>query len=216
MTTPTLHGLESSHFTRVARMAAHELEVPLELVVVRDLRSLDAGDYAGNPALKVPTLVLEGVPIFGTENIVRRLVGLAGERGRGRLVLFEDVTEPVALNAQELVWHAMGAQVQLILARALGRLPAENAMVAKTCASLEGSLDILEARLEDVLEALPPSRRTSLFELALLALVEHLAFRRTASLERRPRLSAFAAEHALRDSARATPYREDLLRRPGA
>jgi len=53
MNKPTLVGRSSSHFTRVARIFCHELGVEHELRIVGDLMSADAGDYGGNPALKI-------------------------------------------------------------------------------------------------------------------------------------------------------------------
>ena len=49
-------GRQSSHFTRVTRMFAHELGVEVELVPIYDLTEADAAIYAGNPARKIPTL----------------------------------------------------------------------------------------------------------------------------------------------------------------
>ena len=63
-------------------MMAHELGVPLTLDVVTDLASTDPADYGGNPALRVPTLVVDGAPLFGTDNICRRLAELAGPEQR--------------------------------------------------------------------------------------------------------------------------------------
>ena len=53
-------GRSSSHFTRLVRLFALELGVAYEFAPVYDLSSLDARDYAGNPALKLPSA---GTPI---------------------------------------------------------------------------------------------------------------------------------------------------------
>src|SRR5690554_2468986 len=42
-----IFGRSSSHFTRVTRIFAEELDVPYSLEVVRDLLSTDANDYGG-------------------------------------------------------------------------------------------------------------------------------------------------------------------------
>ena len=82
-----LYGRSGSHFTRVAMMFAWELGVAVEGVVVRDLATLDPAAYGENPALKIPTLAVGGARLFGTENICRRLVELAGRRGDPRVIL---------------------------------------------------------------------------------------------------------------------------------
>ena len=67
-----LHGRSSSHFTRIARIFAAELELELEFVLIRDLMSADAADYGDNPALKMPTLVGDdGERWFGSIAICR-------------------------------------------------------------------------------------------------------------------------------------------------
>ena len=50
-------------------MLAHELGVPVELEVVSDLASLDPEVYGGSPALKIPTLHVDGIALSGTDNI---------------------------------------------------------------------------------------------------------------------------------------------------
>ena len=72
-----LIGRSASHFTRVAAIFAHELDVAFELVVVPDLSSLDAVAYAGHPGLKIPALAVDGEVLFGTENVCRRLAELS-------------------------------------------------------------------------------------------------------------------------------------------
>ena len=62
----TIVGRSSSHFTRTLRMLAHELDVPYSLAPLYDLGSRAVADYAGNPALKIPILVTEDGPWFGT------------------------------------------------------------------------------------------------------------------------------------------------------
>lgn len=202
-----LHGRSSSHFTRVAAIIAHELDVPCELVVVHDLRNLDPDRYGGHPGLKLPTLHVGAAVVFGTENICRRLAALAG--ATGRIVWPEQVTADVARNAQELTWHAMATQVQLIVATVLGDVPADSVLVTKGRGGLAGTLAWLDAHLALTLEALPRTRALSLLEVTLFCLVEHLAFSPTVPLLPYPRLCAFAAAFAARPSAAHTAFRFD-------
>ncbi len=202
-----LVGRSSSHFTRVAAMFANELGVRHALVVVHDLLSLDPADYGGHPALKLPMLRTEGSVVFGTENICRRLVALAG--GSARVVLPEHVEATVARNAQELTWHAMAAQVQLIVGTVFTRPPLDTPYLQKTRVGFEGALAWLEVHLDSVRAALPEPRDLSLLEVSLFCLITHLEFRPTLSLDAYPNLRGFAQKFGERPSARHTHYRSD-------
>jgi glutathione S-transferase len=205
-----LVGRSSSHFTRVVAIIAHELGVPYELVPIPTLRSLDADSYGDNPALKLPTLRLDdGALVFGTENICRRLVALAP--AGPRVVLPEHVDGAVARNAQEMAWHAMAAQVQLVLGASIGGLAAGNPWFDKLTAGFHGAFGWLDAHLDAALAELPAPRTTSVLEVTLFCVLDHLAFRPTISPEPYPRLRAFLADFAARPSAQRTPYRFDQV-----
>lgn len=210
MTAPQLRltGRSGSHFTRVARMVAHELAVPLAFDVLGDLMSLDRADYGGHPALKIPTLHVNGSLLFGTDNICRRLAELAGRADDPRVVLSHRLGSDLLNSAQELIWHAMAAQVQLVLGRHVADLLAQNAYFAKARIGMQGALDWLEAHLEQVLAALPP-RDVCVLEITLFCLVEHLVFRPTLALDSYPKLTGFAARFGARESARCTAFRID-------
>jgi glutathione S-transferase len=81
--------------------------------------------------LKIPTLHVGDDLLFGTDNICRRLAELAGRADDPRVILSHRVTSDLVRCAQELVWHAMAAQVQLALGVGLASLDAENAFFAK-------------------------------------------------------------------------------------
>lgn len=201
-----LIGRSSSHFTRVTRIVAAEVGVELELVPIHDLRSHDPAVFGGNPALKLPSLRADGELVFGTENICRRLVARAASGTR--VVLPEHVDGAVARNAQELVWHGMAAQVQLVLGTAAG-IALDNAFLAKVAASFHGALGWLDANLAAALAELPSPRTASVLEISVFCLVEHLAFRETISVAPYAALRAFAEAFATRPSAQRTPYRFD-------
>ena len=204
-----LIGRSSSHFTRVARMAAHELAVPVVFEVVPDLLSVDPAAYGGHPSLKIPILHDGDVVSFGTEHICRRLVAIAGRTGDPRIVLAAPDDDALVANAQEIVWTAMLAQVQLVAGVQLARLPADNPYFAKAAQGLRGSLGWLDEHLAAILAALPAERAWSSLELALYCLLEHIAFRSTLSLARFAALHDFAATIATRPSARSTRYAFD-------
>ncbi|MBL8940579.1 MAG: glutathione S-transferase N-terminal domain-containing protein [Archangium sp.] len=209
MTVLRLTGRNGSHFTRVVRVVAHELKLPLELNVVTDLMSLDVKDYGGHPAFKIPTLQVEDALLFGTDNICNRLVELAGRADDPRVVRSRHLTTDLLRSAQELVWHAMSVQVQLIIGVRIAKLPAENAFFVKARLGLHGALAWLDERLDQVLAALPSPRDLSVFEVSLFCLVEHLEFRPMVPLDDFPGLRAFAKQFGERESAQLTAYRAD-------
>lgn len=204
MTELVLVGRSSSHFTRVARIFALELGVPHAFRPVFDLMALDAANYAGNPALKVPILVDDDGPLFGTENICRELARRAGRRGD--VVLRGDTADRIVANAEELAAHAMATEVTLILAKLAG-----DARLAppKIWCSLENSLRYLDDHLDRALAALAPARRVSFLEVAVFAVATHLPFRELMTVDGYPRLVEFCRRFGARDSARATAYAFD-------
>ncbi len=201
-----LIGRRASHFTRVARMVADELGVPLALDVLTNLMSEAPYDYGGHPGLKIPTLVVGDCPLFGADNICRRLAELAGRADDPRVVLGHQTRSDLVRSAQELTWHAMAAQVQLVVGVQVAKLPAENPFFAKARLGMSGSLAWLDARLDPLLAALPAPRDFSVFEVTLFCLFEHLVFRPTVPLDGFPKLRDFAAKFATRDSAQRTAF----------
>ena len=202
-------GRSSSLFTRVPLIFAHELALSFELTAIYDMTKVDPAVYAGNPALKLPTLRRAGSMVFGAENICRALVDLAA--ARLRIVWPEELRDDLSRNAQELVWHGMAAQVQLVFGTCVARLPANNIFFAKGRAGFEGALRWLDQNLAGALRSLPAPRDLSLFEVTLFCLMEHLTFRSTLPVAPYPSLVRFTQEFALRPSAQRTTYHLDTL-----
>ena len=206
MTNPdlVLVGRSSSHFTRTARLFALDLGVPHAFRPVLDMTTFDPAAYAENPALKVPILLDAQGPLFGTENICREL---ARRSGRGdRVVLRGDVGDRLVANAEELILHAMSAEVTLILTALAGQ---DRAPPPKLRRSLENALAFLDTNLEGVLAALPADRLLSFCETALFCVVTHLPWRKVMDVDGYQRLLAFCQVFGERASARATEYRFD-------
>jgi len=201
-------GRSSSHFTRVTLVFAHELGLAVELLPVFDMTVETAANYGDNPALKMPTLRTPEGLVFGAENICRTLADLAG--APRRVVWPEQLRGRVARNAQELVWHGMAAQVQLIFGVAVAGLPADNLYFKKCREGFAGALRWLDAHVPAVLESLPAPRDVSLFEVTLFCLVEHVATRGTMAMDPYPALLKFADEFRGRPSAQHTTYRFDV------
>ena len=207
MTALQIVGRRSSHFTRLTLIFAEQLAVPYEFVPIYDMAALGPEVYAGNPALKLPILRLNDSVLFGALNICRALDERA-ERP-ARVVWPEEQRSALARNAQELVWHGMAAQVQIVVGTVLGKLPADNIFFTKALAGFEGALQWLDAHMTDVISELPAPRGLSVFEASLFCLIDHLAFRETLSIAPYPTLVRFRNEFAERPSAQRTAYRFD-------
>lgn len=206
-------GRSSSVFTRLPLIFAEELQVPYELVPIHDMTALGPEVYAGNPALKLPILRVQGEALFGALNICRAIDERA-ERP-ARVVWPEELRSVLSRNAQELVWHAMAAQVQIVMGAVVGKLPADNVYFTKALSGLEGSLRWLDSHMTDVMSELPARRDISVFEASLFCLVDHLVFRQTLSVEPYAALVRFTQAFARRPSAKRTVYRFDTPPPPG-
>ncbi len=204
-----LVGRRSSLFTRMPLFHAEALGVPYGFEPVMDMLSLDARSYGGHPALKLPLLRVGDELILGAGNICRRIVTAAAQDA-ARVHWFDPHRSVVSANAQELLSHAMSAQVQLVMGVQVAGLPANHLLFAKLMAGLKGALSWLDTHLEQVRSTLPEDRLFSDFEVALFCLIEHLAFRATVPVSAWPALARFAQQFAAHPAARKTAYRYDV------
>lgn len=202
MSHPILVGRSSSHFTRIARLFAIELGVAHTFRPVFDLKSLDVGEYSGNPALKIPVYIDEKGPLFGTENICREIVRRSGKESF--VVLRGDVADRVVANAEELTLNVLTTEVTYVTLRLNEQPP-----LPKLMPSIEKSLDYLEQNLDAALAALPEHRALSFLEVALFCVLEHLPFREVLDITPWKRLDEFRLRFGERESAKATVYRFD-------
>ena len=205
MSTMQIVGRRSSLFTRMPLIFAEQLAVPFELVSIHDMTALGPEVYAGNPALKLPILRNGDRVLFGAHNICRAIAERAIKPVP--IVWPEQLRDDLSRNAQELVWHCMAAQVQLVVGTVIAKLSPENIYFAKARAGLEGSLRWLDTHLAEALQVLPAQRELSLFEVSLFCLTEHLGFRGTVAVEQYSALRKFTQEFAPRPSAQRTAFR---------
>lgn len=203
MTEVVIQGRSSSHFTRTARIFALELDVPHTFRPVLDLTSLDTATYADNPALKIPILIDAHGPLYGTENICRELARRSSKADG--CVLRGASADRLLANAEELVLHAMSAEVNIITAKLAG----DATVPPKVLRSLENSLEYLDTHLHAVLASLPTHRTLSFLEVTLFCVVTHLPFRQVLDPSPWKNLTVFAQRYAERPSAIATEYRFD-------
>lgn len=199
-------GRRSSHYTRQLRMLAHELDIDYSLRPIHDLLSDDPAVYAGNPALKLPALRCGEATVWGSLNACRWLA-LQTPDGQRRVHWPEQAISALAMNAHELLAHAMAVQVEVVFHEIVSRRP-PDATSHKRRTSLGGSLQWLDSNWRGIRAELPQGK-IAIFDLGLFCLLEHLPFRNPMDLSAMPHLLAFAAEFGARASARATPYRFD-------
>ena len=202
-----VYGRSSSHFTRIPRIFAAELQVDYEFGPIPDLMSTDPDDYGGHPALKMPTLHTDEGIWFGSLPICRELA--ACSELDLDIVWPEDLQRPVAANAQELVLTAMSGEVGLIMGKASG-VAADNSHQTKLRASLLGAMEWLELNAVRAIATLAPERDLSFLEVSLFCLIEHVEFREVLSLDPYPELRAFARHFGARSSAKATGFKFDF------
>lgn len=199
-------GRQGSHYTRMARLLAHELGVDYALRPIYDLLSENPDVFGGNPALKLPALRQDGVVVWGSQNVCRALArSLPG--GESRVFWAEDARTPLLMNAHEIVAHTMAVQVEVVFHEVVSKRPPDAAS-RKRRASLLNCLAWLDANLPAI-QAELPADRIRMFELGLFAVLEHFGFRNPVDLSAMPRLTAFMADFGQRASAQATPYRLD-------
>lgn len=201
---PRIVGRSSSHFTRVLRMFAEECGIPYDFQVVRNLLTVDAAEYGGNPGLRLPNLVTAEGVIFGSLPGCRFILSLSAEPPR---VVWPEQTPPLlAVNALELTLQAMSTEVSLIMVTTTGGDSSNYA--GKLRAALASMVNWLDQNLSEALQQLPP-RDLSYLEVSLFCLADHLEFRNILSLEPYDRLRAFRDRFAQRRSAMATPFEFD-------
>lgn len=199
-------GRQSSHYTRQLRLLAHELGIGYALRPIHDLMSEDPAVFAGNPALKLPALRHGDAVIWGSLNACRWLARQADD-GVVRVFWPEQAATALAMNAHEVLAHAMAVQVEVVFHEIVSKRPPDPAS-RKRRTSLVASLAWLD-RHWDGIRAELPSSKIAIFDLGLFCLLEHLPFRNPLDLSPMPRLTAFADAFATRPSAQATPYRFD-------
>ena len=207
MSTVRIVGRSSSLFTRMPLIFAEELAVSYELVPIYDMTELGPEVYAGNPALKLPILRTNDSTLFGAQNICHAIAERADRPAR--IVWPEELRDDLSRNAQELVWHCMAAQVQIVFGTLICQLPADNLYFAKARSGVEGALQWLDANLPGTLRALPSPRDLSLFEVSLFCLIDHFMFRPTVAVEQYASLVLFTEEFSARPSAKRTIYKFD-------
>lgn len=201
-----LIGRTSSHFTRTARVFAHECSVVYTWQPLLNLMSESPADYGGNPALKLPILETPEGAWFGALSICRALVRRA--TAPVRVVWPEDLADRTAANAQELVLQGMATEVGLIM-RGLPAPEVATAADLKARASLANTLRWLDQQLPAAVRTLPVDRTISFLEVTSYCFIRHLDFRGVTDTSGYANLQAFCEAYGDHPSLRETEYRFD-------
>jgi glutathione S-transferase len=183
-------------------MVAHECSVTHDYRVVPDLLSLQASDYADNPALKLPILETSEGAWFGSLTISRELARRA--LNPNAILWPEAVTTRLAANTQELILQGMATEVALIMSTM--NAVTTRAYDEKARRSLLNTLVWLDAHWAQAVAELPPARTCSFLEITAFCFVAHLEFRGVADIAPYSQLRAFCQGYAQRPSALATAY----------
>lgn len=182
MDTPRLHGTPLSHFTRKLRILLAELGVPYEFVRMPGVLAPGAAAYAGNPLMRVPTLVHGPHTLIESDHIARYLVRVYDPADRLG-VRSEQVDD---LNRLAVANGVMNNEVVLILARRGGFADLDGvAYFRKLMAAIDQGLAWLEARTD------PDRAGFDYGDIVTVCLWQHLVHdASTPGLDRYPRVAA--------------------------
>ncbi|MCA9710022.1 MAG: glutathione S-transferase [Myxococcales bacterium] len=192
-----LYGTVTSPYVRRVRIVAHELGLGYALVDA----ATDAGQAAMrtvNPIWKVPTLELDGRPIFDSRVITEHLLR---HHGPGPL----DPHDPEDLersNAREVIDGALDALINAFYLAKDGLSREASAYVAKQHERAASAMAWLEARAPALWPA--GDARFGLAEIGLCTTLEWMRFRDTYPVDRHPALAGVLERHAGRPSLTST------------
>ncbi len=141
-------GRRSSHYTRQVRLLAHELGIGYALQPIHDLMSEDPEVFAGNPALKLPALRQGDIVVWGSLNACRWLARQA-EDGVARVFWPEQAATALAMNAHEVLAHAMAGQVEVVFHELVSKRPPDPGSRNRRTSLVE-SLAWLDRHWDDI------------------------------------------------------------------
>lgn len=172
---PKLYGTPRSHFTRIVRVVAHELSLPLAWVDVGNVGAAEA--FGGNPLMQVPALDDDGHTIWGSDNVCRYLV----ERER------KDPVGVTALdwrgrNLLSVIHGVMAAEVRLVLAERAG-LSTDGEFFAKSRQTIRDGVAFVDTNLRD-------DGPLSYLQICAISMWDHLLLYDNAAPGQAPRIEA--------------------------
>lgn len=195
-----LHGTPLSHFTRKIRVLLAELGVAHDFVRETSVLATTTAGYANNPLLRLPTLIHGDVTLIDSDHIARYLVATYDPADRFGVLS----QRPDDLNRLAVVNGIMANEVVLILAKRGGLADVEQVVYfRKLATAIDSGLAWLETHAAGAAE------RFDYADMTAMCMWQHLVHYQLpliAPLDRYPRISAWVAQHAARDSiARTAP-----------
>lgn len=198
MQKPTLLGTPLSHFTRKVRILLHELEIPFELELVRNLLEADAAPYGGNPLMRVPTWIDGDLLLIESDHIARHIVATRAPHDPLN-VLAPGIAD---LNRLAVMNGIMAHEVTIILAARGGLADVmAHTYFQKLCHAIDSGLSWLDRTLESERESF------HYVDVVTICMWDHLNhYRLVPGLESFQRIAERVARFSMRESvARTTP-----------
>jgi glutathione S-transferase len=138
-----LHYTPKSHYARKDRILIDALKLDVQLLDAGNVADQDPELFAGNPLMKVPTLITdEGQAIFESDHIAEYLVRQHDPQDRYQVL----TTDLKALNARAVMNGVMAAEVELVMAERSGIDAGKYQRYAKFRNTVDQGLAWLEAR----------------------------------------------------------------------
>lgn len=137
---PKLYGTPRSHFTRIVRIACHELGLDVEWIDVGNVGT--AQPFGGNPLMQVPVLVDGERTVWDSHNICRYLVERQGADPLGIESL-----DWAGRNLVSVIHGVMSAEVRLILAERCG-MDTTGGVFDKARETIRAGLGWIDERIE--------------------------------------------------------------------
>jgi glutathione S-transferase len=138
-----LHYTPKSHYARKDRILIDALKLDVELLDAGNVADQDPDLFAGNPLMKVPTLITdEGEAIFESDHIAEYLVRQYDPNDHYQVL----TTDLKALNARAVMNGVMAAEVELVMAERTGIKTGKYQRFDKFRHTVDQGLGWLEAR----------------------------------------------------------------------
>jgi len=138
-----LHYTPKSHYARKGRILIDALELDVELLDAGNVADQNPELFAGNPLMKVPTLITgQGEAIFESDHIAAYLVRQFDPSDRFQVL----TTDLNALNVRAVMNGVMAAEVELVMAERTGIDAGKYRRYDKFRNTVDQGLAWLEAR----------------------------------------------------------------------
>jgi glutathione S-transferase len=191
-----LHYTPKSHFARKDRILIDALGLDVELIDAGNVAVTDQAQFAGNPLMKVPTLITDqGQVVFESDPIAEYLVRTFDPEDRFAVL----TTDLDTRNARSVMNGVMAADVELVMAERTGIDAGKYQRYDKFLSTIHQGLGWLQQRPELFTGA------TDYSAFHLVSLWDHLLLYDLFELSY-PQLESWVKQHSAADFvSRSTP-----------